>query len=116
MTTTLNSTFSFNTLPGLVQVPVSLHNATTVHEVHGNITLAVWQAAGSCGNGSIIAELRDQNVNVIAAVKLQQWGQAAINVPISGTFSVPLSVTSLQLQLYVDLCGPQTVTLGLVMN
>jgi hypothetical protein len=30
--------------------------------------------------------------------------------------SVPLSVTSLQLQLYVDLCGPQTVTLGLVMN
>ena len=67
-------------------------------------------------NGSIIAQLVDQNNNAIAAVKLQQFGPGTTNVPINGTFSAPLSVTSFTIQYFVDLCGPQTVAFSLVMS
>ena len=115
ITTTVTGTGNFNTPPGLVQIPVTLASGTTVHEVHGNFALATWQS-GTCGNGSIIAQLRDQNGNAIAAVKLQQFGPGTTNVPINGTFSTPFTVTSLQIQYFVDLCGPQTVSFSLVMN
>jgi hypothetical protein len=116
VTTTLNSTFSFNTTaPGLVQITVPISRAMTIHEVHGNITLATW---GSGNNGSIIAEFRDiHTLNVIAAVKLQQFGQGSINLPISGTFPTPFTTTTtMQLQFDVDIPVPQTVTFGLVIN
>lgn len=115
VTTTLTGTGSFSTPPGLVQIPVTLASSTTVHEVHGNFTLATWQS-GTCGNGSIIAQVLDQSGNAIAAVKLQQFGVGSTNVPINGTFTTPLSVTSLQIQYFVDLCGPQTVVFSLVMS
>jgi hypothetical protein len=115
ITTTVTGSASFNTPPGLVQIPVTLASGTTVHEVHGNFTLATWQS-GTCGNGSIIAQLRDQSGNAIAAVKLQQFGPGTTNVPINGTFSTPFSVTSLQIQYFVDLCGAQTVSFSLVMS
>jgi hypothetical protein len=115
VTTTVTGTGSFNTPPGLVQIPVTIASGTTVHEVHGNFTLATWQS-GSCGNGSIIAQLLDQNNNAIAAVKLQQFGPGTTNVPINGTFSTPLSVGSFTIQYFVDLCGPQTVSFSLVMS
>lgn len=115
ITTTITGTASFNTPPGLVQIPVNIASSATVHEVHGNMSLATWQS-GTCGNGSIIAQIRDQNGNAIAAVKLQQFGQGSTNVPINGTFTTPLSVTSLQIQYFVDLCGPQTVSFSLVMS
>jgi hypothetical protein len=115
VTTTIVANLGFSTPPGLVQIPVNIPGPTTVHEVHGNITLVVWQG-GSCNNGSIIAQLRDQHGNVVAGVKLQQFGPATTNVPIVGTFSSPLSVTSLQLQLFVDLCGAQNVAMSLVMS
>ena len=115
VTTTFTSIAGFNTPPGLVQIPVSLSHATTVHEVHGNFSLATW-AGGTCGNGSIIAQVLDQNLNAIAAMKLQVFGPGTTNVPITGTFTTPLPVTSLLLQYFVDLCGAQTVSVSLVMN
>jgi len=116
VTTTINAEAGFNTPPGIpVQVAVNLPAGTTIHEIHGNFSLAVWQG-GSCGNGSIIAQLRDQNGNALAAVKLQQFGPSTVNVPISGTFSTGVAITSLQIQYFVDLCGAQTVDLSLVMN
>jgi hypothetical protein len=91
-----------------------------VHEVHGTFTLATWStwngSASSCGNGSIVAQVLDQNGNAIAAVKLQVLGPGTTNVPITGTFATPLSVTSLALQWDVDLCGAQTVAYTLVMS
>lgn len=116
VTTTITSTFGFSTPPGLVQIPVNIPAATTVHEVHGNITIIAWQGGSTCNQASIIGELRDQNGNVVAGVKLQQFGPASANVPIVGTFSTPLSVASLQLQLFVDLCGAQTLSMALVMS
>jgi hypothetical protein len=118
VTTTLTSTISIGTIPTpnpAQPIAVNIHNSTVVHEVHGNITLAVWQS-GSCGNGSVIVQLRDQNLNVIAGVKLQVFGVGSSNLPISGTFPTPLTVTSLQLQVFADECGAQTVTAALVMN
>jgi hypothetical protein len=120
VTTTITAIAGFNTPPGLVQIPVSLPAGTTIHEVHGNFSLATWSAwdgsSGSCGNGSIIAQLRDQNGNAIAAVKLNVLGTGTTNIPITGTFTTPLSVTSLQIQYFVDLCGAQTVSFTLVMS
>lgn len=117
-TTTLTSQFNIGTIPNpnpAQQVAVNIHNSTVVHEVHGNISLAVWQS-GTCGNGSVIVELRDQNLNVIAGAKLQVFGVGSSNLPISGTFPTPLTVTSLQLQVFADECGNQTLSVGLVMN
>jgi hypothetical protein len=37
-------------------------------------------------------------------------------VPITATLASPLSVSSFQLQFFVDLCGPQTISVSLVMS
>ena len=115
ITLTLTGTGSFNTPPGLVQIPVNIASGITVHEIHGNFALATWQG-GTCGKGSIIAQIRDQLGNALAAVKLQQFGVGSSNVPINGTFATPVSVTALQIQFFVDLCGPQTVQFAFSMN
>jgi hypothetical protein len=115
ITATIGATATFNTPPGLVQIPVTIASPVTVHEVHGNMTLATNQS-GTCGTGSIIAQVLDQHANVIAAVKLQQFGIGSTNVPIEGTFTTPLSVTSLTVQYYVDLCGSQVVTFELTVS
>lgn len=117
-TTTFTSTVSISTIPSpnpAQAIGVNISHSTTVHEVHGTISLAVWQS-GSCGNGSVIVQLRDQNLNVIAGAKLQVFGVGSTNLPVSGTFSTPLSVTSLQLQVFADMCGAQTISAALVMN
>ncbi|HEY6352643.1 MAG TPA: hypothetical protein VI636_24870 [Candidatus Angelobacter sp.] len=114
-TTTLTSETGFNTPPGLVQIPVTLPSSTTIHEVHGNISFGVFQG-GTCGVGSIIAQVRDQNQNVIAAVDLIQFGQSSANVSIKGTFGTSLAVTSLQLQFDVDQCGAQVASWSLTMS
>jgi hypothetical protein len=120
VTTSITAVAGFNTPPNLFSTPVNVASPFTVHEVHGNFTLVTWPAwngnNSSCGNGSIIAQLRDQSNNTIAAVKLQVLGTGTTNVPITGTFSTPLSVTSLQLVYFVDLCGAQTVSFALVMS
>jgi hypothetical protein len=106
--------------PNFFQAQATPASPFTVHEIHGNFALVAFNpfdgTIGSCGNGSIVAQILDQNGNAIAAVKLQVLGPGTTNVPITGTFSTPLSVTSLFLQYDVDLCGPQTVTLSLVMS
>jgi hypothetical protein len=125
ITTTINAVAGFNTPPpgppaGLFTTPVSVASPFTLHELHGNFALATWPTwngnPSSCGNGSIIAQVLDQNGNTLAAVKLQVLGPSTTNVPIEGTFSTPLSITSLTLQYDVDLCGAQTVSLALVMS
>jgi hypothetical protein len=122
ITTTLSAYAGFNSPPGFFAPWTSLNVASpfTVHEVHGTFSLVTFNAfdgtTGSCGNGSVVAQVLDQNGNAIAAVKLQVLGPGTTNVPITGTFVTPLSVSSLVLQYDVDLCGPQTITLSLVMS
>ena len=114
-TTTITAEATFNTPPGLVQITVPIPGPMTVHEVHGNCSLAVPQG-GSKGNGSILEEVRDQSGNALVAVKLEQFGPSTTNVPITGTFPNGLPVTSLQLQFFVDEPGTQIVTVSLVMS
>ena len=122
ITTTLNATAGFNTPPpgNLFTTNVNVASPFTIHEIHGTFTLVTWNAwtgsQSSCGNGSIIVQVIDQNGNAIASIKLQVLGPNTTNVPIEGTFSTPLSVTAMQLQFNVDQCGPQTISLALVMS
>ena len=122
ITTTLNATAGFNTPPpnNLFSTNATVASPFTVHEVHGTFTLTTWNtwngSTSSCGNGSIIVQVLDQNSNAIASMKLQVLGPNTTNVPIEGTFSTPLSVTGLTLQFNVDQCGPQTISLSLVMS
>lgn len=110
---TFTAQATFNSPPGLVQIPVPIDNAISVRHVHGSVSLSVPQAGV---NGSIIAMLRDQNGNAIAAVKMQQFGKAMATVPIDATLACDLPVTSLQLQYYVDMPGTQVVSMSIVMN
>lgn len=110
---TLTAQATFDKPPGLVQIPVSISHATTVQHVRGTFSLYV-PTPGV--NGSIIAMLRDQSGNAIAAVKIQQFGNAMATVPINATLSSDLSITSLRLQYYVDEPGAQVVYMSLVMN
>jgi len=120
VTTTIIAVAGFFTPSNFFSTTANVASPFTVHEVHGNFALVTWPIwtgdPSSCGNGSIIAQLRDQNNNTIAAVKLQVLGTGTTNVPITGTFSTPLSVTELHLNYFVDLCGAQTVSFSLVMS
>jgi N-methylhydantoinase B/oxoprolinase/acetone carboxylase alpha subunit len=136
-TTTLSSTFNIPaplcwttatvTCANYVQVPVSIsYNGsgglatTTVHAVQGSISLAAWPEGSECSSNQAVAipELRTvPNLNDVAAVKLQQFPQGTANVPISGTFSTPLSgLTAFQLQVLNDVGCQETLTIQLVMN
>lgn len=114
-TTTLTSETGFNTPPGLVQIPVTLACAATVHEVHGNVTFAVFQS-GTCGAGSIIAQVWDQSGNAIASVDMIQFGQSSANISVKGTFPTALSVTGLTIRFYVPNCGSQVASWSLTMS
>lgn len=121
LTTTFSSETGFCTGIGFFQIPeagkttITLPAARTIHEVHGNYALAVWNG-GSCNVGSIIAKILDQNGDQIASVKLEQFGVATINVPFNATFPSGLTVTSLTQQFYADQCPTLTFSWSLVMN
>lgn len=110
---TFTAEATFNTPPGLVRIPVPIGRAMKIRHVHGSVSLTV-PVAGV--NGSIIAMLRDQSGNAIAAVKMQQFGNATATIPIDAMLSNDLSVTSLQLLYYVDMPGTQIVYMSLVMD
>ncbi len=112
-TVTFTAEATFNTPPGLVQIPVSIRHATTIRHLHGSVSLWVPKAGV---NGSIIAILRDQNGNALAAVKMQQFGNATATIPIDATLSNDLPVTSLELLYCVDLPGTQVVYMSFVLN
>jgi hypothetical protein len=121
LTTTFSSETGFCTGIGFFQIPeaghqtITLPAARTIHEVHGNYALAVWNG-GTCNVGSIIAKILDQNGDQIASVKLEQFGVATINVPFNATFPSGLTVTSLTQQFYADQCPTLTFSWSLVMN
>ncbi|HEY2114527.1 MAG TPA: hypothetical protein VGJ51_05535 [Candidatus Angelobacter sp.] len=119
-TTTLMSQAGFNrpstTTPcELLQINIPVSGTKTVHEVHGQISFAVW-TGGTCMNGSVIGQVRDQNLNVIATFKIQQFGPSTVTVPVVGTFPTPLSVNQLQIQYFADECGTLTWSWSLVMS
>jgi hypothetical protein len=119
-TTTLTSQAGFNrpstsTPCELLQINIPVSGTKTVHEVHGQISFAVWTGS-PCNNGSVVGEVRDQNLNVIAAFKIQQFGPSAVTVPVVGTFPTPLSVNQLQIQYFADECNTVTWTWSLVMS
>jgi len=110
---TFTAQATFQTPPGLVEIPVSIDQAITVRHVQGSVTLSVPQPGV---NGSIIAMLCDQDGNAIAAVKMQQFGDGTATVPIDATLASGLPVTSLQLQYYVDMPGTQVVTMSIQLD
>lgn len=119
-TTTLMSQAGFNrpstTTPcELLQINIPVSGTKTVHEVHGQISFGVW-TGGSCMNGSLVGQVRDQNQNVIASFKVQQFGPSTVTVPVVGTFPTPLSVSQLQIQYFADECGTLTWSWSLVMS
>lgn len=114
-TTTLTTETGSNTPPGLLQIPVSMACPATIHEIHGNFAYSVWQS-GTCGEGSILAEVLDQNGNVIAVADIVQFGKSSIDIPIKGVFTTPLSVTAMTIQFYIPSCGVQTASWSLVMS
>ena len=119
ITTTLNAVAGFNTPPpnNFFQVLPTPASAFTVHEVHGTFSITEWTSfTGTCGNGSDIVQVLDQNGNAIASVKLQVLGPGTANIPIEGTFSTPLSVSGLVIQYNDDQCGSVTLALSLVMS
>lgn len=85
----------------------------TIQHVHGTVSLSVPEAGV---NGSIIAMLRDQDGNAIAAVKMQEFGNASATVPVDATLDCDLQITSLELEYYVDMPGTQIVSVSLDMN
>jgi hypothetical protein len=115
VTTVFTSETGITTAPGLVQVSVNIPCPTTIHEIHGNFAYAVWQS-GTCGEGSIIAQVLDQNGNAIAVANIVQFGKSSIDIPIKGTFATPLSVTSLEMQFYIPSCGSQTASWSIAMS
>jgi hypothetical protein len=105
------------TSPGVISIPVTIPtrtSGTTVHEVHGNISLAVWSA--SCGHGSVTAQVRDQSGNTIAGVDLIGLSLSSHNVPITATLKTPLPITSLLLETNTTQCGALTISWSLVME
>jgi hypothetical protein len=78
VTTTVHAIAGFNSPPPFFATTATPASSFTVHEVHGTFSLATWPTwngdPASCGNGSIIAQILDQNGNAIAAVKLQVLG------------------------------------------
>lgn len=110
---TFTAQATFTTPVGLVQIPVLLGHAMKIQHVHGTVSLSVPRAGV---NGSIIAILRDQEGNAIAAVKMQELGGATATIPIDATLACDLPVTSLHLQYYVDMPGTQVVSMSLVLN
>jgi hypothetical protein len=116
LTTTLTTETGYTVAPpgGGYQIPVSIPAATTIHEVHGNVTFTVWST--SCGLGTIIADVKDQNGNFIAKVYMEDVTNTSDNIPIKGVFPAGLSITSLQLDTYNSQCGPVTLSWSLVMS
>ena len=112
-TTTFTSETGFSSAPGLISIPVQLSSTTTIHEVHGHFAYAVWNT--SC-IGSIIAEVKDQNGNIIAAANPLQFGSSTVDVPIKGTFPNGLSISSLQMVFYQGQCGTFTFSWSLTMS
>jgi hypothetical protein len=119
ITTTLNAVAGFNTQPpnNFFQVQTNQASAFTVHEVHGTLSITEFTSyTGTCGQGSDIVQVLDQNSNAIISIKLQVLGPGTANIPIEGTFSTPLSVSQMFIQYNNDQCGNVSLALSLVMS
>ncbi len=114
-TTDFMSETGFSKSPGMVQIPVSVPAAVTIQEIHGDVSFTIWHAGG-CSSGSVIAQIRDQEGNVLATVNLVGGSSSNINVPISARFGTPIHITSLQMQTFTSQCGALTVSWSLVMS
>ena len=115
-TTTFTGGAQFNVTqghPSGPQILVNIHAPTTIHEVHGNITLTV---PGAGVNGSIIVQLLADGGNVVAAAKMEKIGTGAVTLPVSGTFPTPLTASSFSWRFFVDIPGQQIINVSLVMN
>src|SRR6185437_11607667 len=114
----------FPASPGFTQVTIAIPSqcpARVVHEIHGNIAVEVQAINADCGHASIIAQIIDQNGNNIASATLNELGLGQINMPVKGSFSTPLSVTSFTLQFFLNPfhCNPgssQVVSWSLAMS
>lgn len=108
--------------PGVFSYPVTIPartikgvTETLIHEVHGNISVAVWSQPG-CTQGAVIAQVRDNYGNTLAGVDLVGLAPGSYNTPIKATFGKTLTVTSLELETSTTQCGGITVSWSLVME
>lgn len=114
-TTALVSETGISKSAGTLQTPVTLPAAVTIDEMHGDVSFTVWQGS-RCSNGSVVAQVRDQDGNVLASVNLTGGSPSSTTVPISTTFGSPRHITGLQLQTSTAQCSALTVSWSLVMS
>lgn len=114
-TTALVSETGISTSAGTVQTPVTIPAAVTIDELHGDVSFTIWKAAG-CSNGSAVAQVRDQDGNVLATVNLSGRSPSSTTVPISTKFGSPRHITALQLQTSTAQCSAVTLSWSLVMS
>lgn len=114
-TTSLVSETGISKAAGSVGIPITIPAAVTIGEVHGDVSFTVWQAP-SCSNGSVVAQVRDQDGNVLATATLTGRSPSSTTRPISVTFESPRHITALQLQTSTAQCSALTVSWSLVMS
>ena len=114
-TTSFMSETGFSKSAGTVQIPVTLPAAVTIGELHGDVSFTVWQGSG-CPNGSAVAQVRDQDGNILATVNLTGRVPSSSTLPVSATFATPTHITALRLQTSTAQCSHLTVSWALVMS
>lgn len=114
-TTSFMSESGFSTSAGTVQIPVTLPAAVTIGELHGDVSFTVWKASG-CPNGSAVAQVRDQDGDILSTVNLTGRVPSSITLPISTKFGSPIHITGLQLQTSTAQCSHLTISWALVMS
>lgn len=114
-TTALLSETGISKPAGIVRTPVTIPAAVTIDEVHGDVSFTIWKAAG-CSNGSAVAQVQDQDGDVLATVSLTGRSPSSTTLPISTKFGSPRHITALQLQTSTAQCSAVTVSWSLVMS
>lgn len=114
-TTALLSETGISKPAGVVRTPVTIPAAVTIDELHGDVSFTIWKAAG-CRNGSAVAQVLDQDGNVLATVSLTERSPSSTTLPISTKFGSPRHITALQLQTSTAQCSAVTLSWSLVMS
>jgi len=121
-TATFSTEVDFDTNPGglvSLRIPTtgSLPCTITVHRLHGSFVIEAQQlGGGSCTANSYLAQVLDQNGNVLASGTLAQFAPSHSDLPIKASFSTPLTVSNFIVQVSVSPGCDSGISWQLVMN
>jgi hypothetical protein len=98
------------------QIQISIPAATTIKEVHGNITLTV---PNSGTDAFVIVELLDGHGNEFVSAELSLYGPGSVTLPVSATLTNSLTLPAsggLAWRFYISNSGAQTITMAIAMD